>query len=319
MLRNVAVAVGQNAAPFEIGVVCEVFGFDRSEDGLPVYDFALVAVDPPPLRTTSGFMIDTPYGLERLAEADLIAIPGWDSPSAPSPQFLQALRDAVDRGARVMSVCTGAFVLAAAGLLDGRRATTHWRHAARLARLYPAVDVDPNVLYIDAGQVLTSAGTAAGIDLSLHIVRQEHGAAVANAIARRMVVPPHRDGGQAQYIETPVAQGAETDDLTPVLGWVQANLDAEVSVDDLAQRANMSVRTFNRRFVAVTGTTPHRWLTAQRLGMAQRLLEETNLDVERVAQQTGFGTAATLRHHFGRRRGTSPHLYRRTFRNSQPA
>ena len=315
MLKNVAVAVGNNAAPFEIGVLCEVFGYDRSDEGLPVYDFAMVAVEPPPLYTQYGhFTIDTPHGLERFAEADLIAIPGWDSPVDPSPEFLQALRDGVARGARVMSVCTGAFVLAAAGLLDGRRATTHWRHSERLARLYPAIDIDPNVLYIDEGQVLTSAGTAAGIDLSLHIVRQEHGAAVANAIARRMVVPPHRDGGQAQYIETPVPQSAAEDDLTPVLDWVQANLDREVSVDDLAQRANMSVRTFNRRFVAVTGTTPHRWLTTQRVGLAQRLLEETNLDVERVAQQTGFGTAATMRHHFGLRRGTSPHLYRRSFR-----
>jgi transcriptional regulator GlxA family with amidase domain len=319
VLKNVAVAVGMNAAPFEIGVLSEVFGFDRSDEGLPVYDFALVAVDPPPLSTSAGFTINTEHGLERLAKADLVAIPGWDSPLPPNEAFLQALRDAVGRGARVMSACTGAFVLAASGLLDGKRATTHWRHSAELARRYPAIDVDCNVLYVDEGSVLTSAGTAAAIDLSLHIVRQEQGAHVANAIARRMVVPPHRDGGQAQYIETPVPQSAEADDLAPVLGWVQANLDRDVSVDDLAHRANMSVRTFNRRFVSATGTTPHRWLTAQRVGLAERLLEETNLDVERVAQQTGFGNAATLRHHFGRRRGTSPHLYRRSFRNGGPA
>ena len=317
MLKNVAVAVFDRVSVFELGVLCEVFGYDRTADGLPGYDFAVCAAEPPPLRTSSGFSIDTPYGLDRLGSADLIAIPGWrDIDEQPPEALLEALRQAVARGSRVMSVCTGAFVLAAAGLLDGRRAATHWHESRILAARYPAVDVDPNVLYIDDGLVLTSAGTAAGIDLCLHLVRLEHGAAVANAVARRMVVPPHRDGGQAQYIEMPMVDHDRGDDLTVVLAWAQAHLDEPLTVSDLAQRANMSDRTFARRFVAVTGTTPHQWLTGQRVEMAQRLLEETEQGVEMVAQQSGFGTAAMLRHHFTHHRGTSPQLYRRTFRRT---
>ena len=320
MLKNVVAVVGQSPSPFELGVVAEVFGYDRSADGLPTYDFAVCAAEPGPVMTGAGFRIDVPYGLERLAAADLIVVPGWDdTDGVPPPELLDALRDAVARGARVTSVCTGAFVLAAAGLLDGRRATTHWRHAAELARRYPAIDVDPNVLYIDDGLVLTSAGTAAGIDLCLHLLRLEHGATVANDIARRMVVPPHRDGGQAQYIETPVTDHVPGDDLAAVLDWALGHLDQSLSVTDLASRALMSVRTFNRRFVAVTGTTPHRWINSQRIRLAQRLLEETELDVEQVAQQSGFGTAATLRQQFSRHRGTAPQLYRRSFRRGEAA
>jgi transcriptional regulator GlxA family with amidase domain len=317
MLKNVAVAVFDQVSVFELGVLCEVFGFDRTADGLPGYDFAVCAAEPGVLRTSSGFSVDTPYGLERLASADLIAIPGWrDLDERPPEPLLEALRQAVARGSRVMSVCTGAFVLAAAGLLDGRRAATHWLDAPMLAKNYPAVEVDPNVLYIDDGLVLTSAGSAAGIDLCLHVVRVEHGATVANALARRMVVPPHRDGGQAQYIEMPIVDHQRGDDLTAVLAWAGAHLDQPLTVADLSRRANMSARTFARRFVAVTGTTPHHWLTAQRVELAQRLLEETEHGVELVAQQTGFGTAAMLRHHFTHHRGTSPQLYRRTFRRT---
>jgi transcriptional regulator GlxA family with amidase domain len=317
VLQNVAVVVFDQVSVFELGVLCEVFGFDRTADGLPGYDFAVCAAEPGVLRTSSGFSVDTPYGLERLASAELIAIPGWrDLDERPPEPLLEALRQAVARGSRVMSVCTGAFVLAAAGLLDGRRAATHWRDAPMLAKNYPAVEVDPNVLYIDDGLVLTSAGSAAGIDLCLHVVRVEHGATVANALARRMVVPPHRDGGQAQYIEMPIVDHQRGDDLTAVLAWAAAHLDQPLTVADLSRRANMSARTFARRFVAVTGTTPHHWLTAQRVELAQRLLEETEHGVELVAQQTGFGTAAMLRHHFTHHRGTSPQLYRRTFRRT---
>ncbi len=261
-------------------------------------------------------VVDTPYGIERLAQADLIIIPGWhDIDDRPPEALLQALRDAVDRGSRVMSMCTGAFVLAASGLLDGRRATTHWRDAEILARHYPNITVDPDVLYIDDGAVLTSAGTGSGIDLCLHVLRTEQGAGVANAVARRMVVPPHRDGGQAQYIDTPVTEHNRRSDLSEVLAWARAHLDRPLTVGDLAGRANMSARTFARRFVAVSGTTPHQWLLSQRIEMAQRLLEETDHTVEVVAQQSGFGTAAMLRHHFGQHRGTSPLMYRRTFRS----
>jgi transcriptional regulator GlxA family with amidase domain len=312
MLRNVAVAVCDGVSVFELGVVCEVFGMDRTDAGLPGYDFAVCRAEDGPIRSGGGFGVEPAYGLDRLASADLVAVPHWRSLDEPPPEpLLDALRAVVARGGRVMSVCSGAFVLAAAGLLDGRRATTHWRYAAALAERYPLVDVDPNVLYVDSGPVLTSAGTAAGIDLCLHLVRTEHGAAVANAVARRMVVPPHRDGGQAQYVETPVPL-PRRDDLAGVLTWAAEHLDQPVSVEDLAGRALMSPRTFARRFRAVTGTTPYAWLLYQRTILAQRLLEDGH-SVEEVARRSGFGSAATLREHFARVRGTSPSAYRRAF------
>ncbi|HEV8220982.1 MAG TPA: helix-turn-helix domain-containing protein [Streptosporangiaceae bacterium] len=305
-------------AMFELGVICEVFGSDRSDDGLPVYDFAVVAGEPGPLRTSQGLTLSTPYGLDRLAAADLIAIPALDGPRDTSTSQLPApllaeLRRAVGRGARVLSVCTGAFVLGAAGLLDGRRCTTHWNQADKLARLFPAAKVDPDVLYVDDDPVFTSAGTAAGIDACLYLVRKEHGSKVANAIARRMVVPPHRDGGQAQYVERPVA-GYEADTLREVMSWLARHLELPVTVDDLARRAAMSPRTFARRFVQETGTTPQRWLTSQRILLAQELLEETDATIEAVAARSGFGNATALRHHFRIWRSTTPQAYRRQFR-----
>ncbi len=319
-LRNVAVAVCQDVSPFELGVVCEVFGMDRTADGLPGYDFAVCAVEPGPVRTRSGFDIVTPYGLDRLVTADLIAVPAWRDAREPAPvALLDALRSAVARGARVMSVCSGAFVLGQAGLLDGRRATTHWRYTDALAELFPAAEIDPDVLYVDADPIYTSAGTAAGIDLCLHIVREVHGAEVANAVARRMVVPPHRAGGQAQYVETPVPEPRSNDDLAEVLDWAMMRLDEPLTVETLAAHVLMSPRTFARRFVAATGTTPYRWLLDQRMLLAQRLLEQGDLSVEEVARRCGFGAAAALRQHFGRWRGTSPQAYQRTFRTGNPA
>jgi transcriptional regulator GlxA family with amidase domain len=314
MLKNVAVVALDGVAPFELGVMCEVFGIDRSAQGLPTYDFAVCAAEPPPIRTSIGFTIDTPYGLDRLEEADLVALPAspYDRGDLPE-ELLAALRRAVERGARVMSVCSGAFVLGAAGLLDGRRCTTHWMHAEELAARFPAAKVDPAVLYVDDGNVLTSAGTAAGIDLCLHLVREEQGEKVANAIARRMVVPPHRDGGQAQYVDMPIPQ-ARADTLEELLAWMTANLDQDMTIESLAARALMSPRTFARRFRAETGTTPHHWLTGQRVLFAQRLLEETEETIDVVAERAGFGNAATLRHHFGRWRHTTPQAYRRLFR-----
>lgn len=314
MLRKIAVALIDGVAPFELGVVCEAFGVDRSAQGLPSYDFSVVAVEPGPVRTSVGFSIDASHDLAALDAADLVAVPA----AAPRDRnysgepLLSALRRAVDRGARVMSVCSGAFVLGAAGLLDGRRCTTHWMHAAELQEAYPAAKVDPDVLYVADGPVLTSAGTAAGLDLCLHIIREEHGATVANAVARRMVVPPHRDGGQAQYVETPLPP-PRIDTLEPVLTWMAAHLDDDMTVESLAGRAHMSPRTFARRFRAETGTTPYHWITGQRVLLAQRLLEETDETVDVIAERTGFGNAAVLRHHFGRWRGTTPQAYRRTF------
>jgi transcriptional regulator GlxA family with amidase domain len=318
MLRNVAAVVLDGVEPFELGVVCEVFGTDRSDDGLPVYDFAVVAGEPGPLRTSQDFTLSTPHGLDRLAAADLIAIPAVNEPRVarlselPAP-LLAELRRGVDRGARVLSVCNGAFVLGAAGLLDGRRCTTHWHHTDTLARLFPAAKVDPDVLYVDDDPVFTSAGTAAGIDACLYLIRKEHGSKVANAIARRMVVPPHRDGGQAQYVDRPVA-GCEADTLRDVMSWLVWHLELPVTVEDLARRAAMSPRTFARRFVQETGTTPQRWLISQRILLAQEMLEETDATIEAVAARSGFGNATALRHHFRIWRSTTPQAYRRQFR-----
>ncbi|GGU53388.1 helix-turn-helix domain-containing protein [Streptomyces lavendofoliae] len=315
MLKNVTTVVLDGVHPFELGVVCEVFGLDRSDDGLPVHDFAVVSAEGSRLRTHAGFTLEVEQGLDRLADADLIVVPaGGNYVGRPYPEpLLTALRDAVVRGARVLSVCTGAFVLGAAGLLDGRRCTTHWRHADELARRHPLARVEPDVLYVDAGPVVTSAGTAAGIDACLHLVRQAYGHEVANTIARRMVVPPHRDGGQAQYIDRPLPR-TRCDTVGDVLDWMERHLDREITVEQLAVRAHMSPRTFARRFQQETGTTPYRWLLRQRVLLAQELLEATDDTVDAIASRSGFGNAAALRHHFLRTLGTTPNAYRRTFR-----
>ena len=352
MLKNVAVVVLDRIEAFELGVVCEVFGIDRSDDGLPSYDFAVVAGEPGPIRCNAGFTIHTPYGLDRLEEADLIAVPAVSDrrlgqadripglspprdrpdPAGPAPAgpvrggaesgrfpdtLLAALRRAADRGAWVLSVCSGVFVLGEAGLLEGRRCTTHWRHSAELARRYPSAKVDPGVLYVDEQPVITSAGTAAGIDACLHLVRKEQGSRVVNGIARRMVVPPHRDGGQAQYIDRPFAE-TPGGSLGGLLDWMALNLGRPLTVADLAARAHMSARTFARRFTQETGTTPLRWLTCQRILLAQQMLEDTDETVDAIAEHAGFGNAATLRHHFRAWRDTTPDSYRRLFRGPAP-
>lgn len=315
-LRRVAVLAVDGIAPFELGVLCEVFGMDRSEDGLPVYDFAVCGVKAGKIRTSAGFDLVVEHDLGTLARADLVAVPAHsgaaDGANVPKAA-LAALRAAHARGAMVMSVCSGAFMLGAAGLLDGRRCTTHWRLSAELAAAYPAACLEPDVLYVEDDGVFTSAGTAAGIDLCLHIVRECDGSAVANSIARRMVVPPHRDGGQAQFIDTPLPEPSGGS-LQDVLVWMGEHLDAELSIEQLSARALMSTRTFARRFRAETGTTPHRWLTGQRVLRAQQLLEDTDEPIERIASACGFGTAAALRHHFTQWRGTTPMAFRRTFR-----
>jgi transcriptional regulator GlxA family with amidase domain len=322
MLRNVAAVVLNGFGAFELGVVSEVFGTDRTADGLPAYDFAVVGGEPGPLRSSAGFVINAPAGLDRLDSADLVAVlPAGDDRCEcgdwPEP-VLAALREAAGRGAQVLSVCTGAFALGAAGLLDGRSCTTHWRHAELLARMYPAAKVDPSVLYVDDQPVITSAGTASGIDACLYLVRKEQGSRIANAIARRMVVSPHRDGGQAQYVDMPVGE-SEFDTLGEVIEWMQRNLGRLVTVDELARLAAMSSRTFARRFVQETGTTPQRWLTGQRVLLAQQLLEDTDETIDLIAERAGFGNAATFRHHFRGWRGTTPASYRKAFRRSVAA
>ena len=319
MNNVVAAIVVDGVATFELAVLCEVFGMDRSELVDPWYELLVCAAEEPPLRATGGITIDTPHRLDAVARADTVIVPAWrDVDEVPPAALLDALRAADARGARILSVCSGAFALAHAGLLDGRRATTHWMYAARLAEAFPAIVVDPDVLYVVDGKVMTSAGTAAGIDLCLHVVRLDHGATVANAVARRMVVPPHRSGGQSQYVQAPVADlCAAGDPLAEVLDWAVANLDRPLSVELLAARATMSPRTFARRFQEVAGTTPHQWLLRQRVLHAQRLLETSDAPVERIATDVGFGSAAVLRQHFGRMIGTSPLAYRRTFEAEQ--
>jgi transcriptional regulator GlxA family with amidase domain len=313
--HTVAVVISHGQSAFEFAVACEVFGVDRSADlGVPWYRFLVCSPDRSPIETDQGFSINVPHGLEVLRQADTIIVPACARLASPDTRLLAALQRADRRGARIVSVCTGAFTLAEAGLLDGRRATTHWHHAAEMAERFPSVEVDPCVLYVEDGNIFTSAGTAAGIDLCLYLVRQDYGAEVANAVARRMVVPPHRDGGQAQFVDQPVPAVGEADLFTDTLTWTQAHLDEELSVEDLARRAAMSPRTFARRFRAATGTTPHQWLLRQRVILAQRLLETTDLPVDVIAAQAGLGTASNLRQHFQRQLRTTPQGYRRTFR-----
>jgi transcriptional regulator GlxA family with amidase domain len=321
-MHTVAAVINQGCLTFDLAVPCEVFGWDRSYLGVDWYDFRVVAADPPPIRTATGFTIDTPHRLDAIAAADTIVIPGWSDPDVPpSPDLVEALRAAHDRGARLMSICIGAFVLAEAGLLDRRPATTHWAFADAFRARYPRVQLDPKVLYVDDGQVLTSAGTAAGMDLCLHVVRLDHGAEVANGVARMVVMPPHREGGQAQYIDQPITAPGRGSELHATLEWALANLAEPLTVDVLADRAAMSPRTFARRFRQVTGTTPGEWLLEQRLTLARRMLETTDQTVEWIAHRCGFGSAATLRHHFAERLGTSPRSYRYTFRgeDARPA
>ena len=309
-----AVPVLSPVPAFELGVACEVFGLSKTAPGLPRYDFAVCAERVAPLPTTSGFTVIPSHGLERLAAADLILVLGENPPVPPPPGALVSqLWAAARRGATVASLCTGTFVLAAAGLLDGRRATTHWMHAPLLARLYPEVTVEPDSLYVEDGPIFTSAGSAAAIDLCLHLIRREHGAEIANSVARQMVVPAHRSGGQSQYIEMALPEPGNPDDLAGVLEWAQQHLDEPITVDMLAARATMSPRSFARRFRQQMATTPAAWLSRQRVLLAERLLERGDQTIAAISARTGFGSPDTLRRHFARARGTTPEQYRRAF------
>lgn len=314
--HTVTAAVLPGVGAFELGVACDVFGIDRSEAVSPWYRFRLAGVTQGLTRTSLGFTIDVANGLDAIRTADTVYVPAWGGcdPGRDIPdELLAALVHAHARGARIVSACTGAFLLAEAGLLDGRRATTHWMHADELARRYPAVDVDPEVLYVDGGDVLTSAGTAAATDVCLHVVRSDHGEAIANIVARRMVVPPHRDGGQAQFIRASVQPVHEADPIGAAMAFAQRHLGEPLDIPALARRAGVSPRHFSRIFRERMGTPPLRWLLYQRILLARELLETTAEPIERVARHAGFTNATSLRAHFQRQVHCSPQAYRRTF------
>jgi AraC family transcriptional activator FtrA len=312
--HTVALLVYDGVDQFGLAVAYEMFGVDHASDPAhPWYRFSICG--PGPVTLDSGLRIDVQHGLDELQHADTVVVPACEAPDGPPAAVLTGLRQAHAGGARLVSLCTGAFVLAAAGLLDGRRVTTHWAECEELAARYPSVTVDPGVLYVDDGDILTSAGSAAAIDLGLHLIRRDHGAEAAVRVARELVVPPYRAGGQAQYIETPLPEPDSTDLFADTVAWAQEHLDEPLSVADLARRSAMSRRTFARRFAATTGTTPYQWLLRQRLQRAQRLLETTDLPIGVVARRSGMVTATNLRKHFGAVVRTTPQGYRSTFRS----
>lgn len=317
-MHRVAVLAYEGMAPFELGVVVEVFGLPRPELDVAWYALEVCSERPgPPMDAVGGFALVARHGLDRLATADTLIVPGQPVDRPVSPTLVEALRRAHQRGARIVSICSGAFALAAAGLLDGRAAATHWRYADELQRRHPDVRVDRDVLYVDDGDVLTSAGSAAGIDLCLHLVRRDHGAAIANHVARRLVVAPHREGGQAQFIERPVPTAVPADGATAVartMDWALGHLDERLSLDDLAAHAHLAPRSFTRHFRRATGTSPARWLLAQRVQASLALLEDSDLPVEHVGAAVGIPSPAAYRRHFARAMGVAPAAYRRTFR-----
>lgn len=315
----VAVLMFSGGPIFESSIPLSVFGVDRQDAGVPRYRLLVCAGEDGPLRTTGGLELTAPYGLDALGRAGTVVVPAWRSISQPPPATaLSALRRAHEEGARIIGLCTGAFVLAAAGLLDGRPATTHWMYAPTLAKRYPSVHVDPRELFVDDGDILTSAGTAAGIDLCLHVVRTDHGADAANALARRLVVPPRRSGGQERYLDRSLPEEIGGDPLAEVVAWALEHLHEQFDVETLAARAYMSRRTFDRRFRSLTGSAPLQWLITQRVLQAQRLLETSDYSVDEVAGRCGFRSPVALRGHFRRQLGSSPASYRAAFRARRP-
>jgi AraC family transcriptional activator FtrA len=301
---------------FEFGCTVELFALDRPELNVEWYEFAVCAVEPGPIRAAGGIMVQAPYAPELLERASTIVIPGWrDADEVPPEALLQQLRAAYTRGARLCSICSGVFVLAAAGLLDGQRATTHWRYADKLARRYPSIEVLADDLYVDSGQIITSAGSAAGLDMLLHLVRRDYGAHVGNLVAQRLVVPPHREGGQAQYLPRPMAHD-EKGRLARLMDWIRSHPADEYTVATMASRAAMSPRTLQRQFQEATGMGPIEWVVRERVAIVKDLLETSAIPLSQLAERAGFGSEESLRHHFRRIAATTPGAYRRQFQAS---
>ncbi|OUC93519.1 helix-turn-helix domain-containing protein [Streptosporangium minutum] len=311
----VSVLAFDGMSPFELGCVVEIFGIPRPELDVPWYELRVCAETPADLRIVGGFTMRAEYGLGAVAGADTVIVPGVaDVSGRVSPELVAALRAAHARGARIVSICSGAFALAEAGLLDGREATTHWKYAELLQHRFPRVRVNPDVLYVDGDDVLTSAGSAAGLDLLVHLVRKDHGPGVANSVARRLVIPPHREGGQAQFIQAAVTPVEDGDAVATAMAWALDHLAEPITVAGLAKVAHMSQRTFIRHFARQTGTSPLRWVIAQRIAASLAVLESTAAPIEEVALSVGFDSPVTFRHHFTRAMRTSPSAYRRAFR-----
>ena len=313
--HRVAILAYDGLCTFEFGIAVEVFALPRPELKIPWYDCRVCASDKSPLKSLGGLTVKAPYGPRTIDWADTIIIPGWSGVDDNVPQQLcDRIAKAHKKGARLVSICSGVFVLAAAGVLADRKATTHWRYAERLRKAYPAITVEHDALYVDDGQVFTSAGSAAGLDLCLHIVRQDYGSKIANSVARRLVLPTHREGGQTQFIPAPISN-SDTG-LATLLDWLRTNIQHQHTVTSMADQAGLSHRTFVRRFRDATGTSPHAWLTAERIRRARELLESTSLSPLQIVEQTGFATPETFRHHFRRAIGVAPTVYRASFREA---
>ncbi|ELX11733.1 transcriptional regulator, AraC family [Janthinobacterium sp. HH01] len=314
MKKHLVVALAYDRlCTFEFGCTVELFALERPELEVDWYDFAVCAVEPGPIRAAGGITVQAPYTPELLERADTIVIPGWrDADELPPPAMLELIRAAHRRGARLCSICSGVFVLAAAGVLDGQRASTHWRYADRLAQRYPQIQVQPDHLYVDNGQVITAAGSAAGLDMLLHLVRRDYGAKVGNQVAQRLVVAPHREGGQAQFLPRPMAQG-EQGRLSRLMDWLRSHPGQPHTVASMAERAAMSPRTLQRQFQQATGLGPVEWLTRERVALVKEMLEVPDVPLAQIAERAGFGSEESLRHHFRRLAATTPGAYRRRF------
>ena len=314
MKKHLVVALAYDRlCTFEFGCTVELFALERPELDVDWYDFAVCAVEPGPIRAAGGITVQAPYTPGLLALADTIVIPGWrDADEPPPPALLEWIRAAHRRGARLCSICSGVFVLAAAGVLDGQRATTHWRYADKLAKRYPSIDVQPDHLYVDTGQVITAAGSAAGLDMLLHVVRRDHGARIGNLVAQRLVVAPHREGGQAQFLPRPMAQG-EQGRLSKLMDWLRSHPERPHTVASMAERAAMSPRTLQRQFQQATGMGAVEWLIRERVALVKEMLEVPEVPLAQIAERAGFGSEESLRHHFRRLAATTPGAYRKRF------